>query len=377
VEFLGHLITADGTHPLADRLEALKNIPRPSTIKELQAFLGLYNFYHRFFKRAAEVVRPLTDALKGGKASASKLDWSATMTDAFQAAKTALSATCSLDHPSAAAELSLATDASSSHVGGVLQQRQPGGQWQPLGFYSAKLDNAQLKYNTFARELLAVFLAIHYFRFMLVGHHYTIYDDHKLLVGALHRVSEPWSARQQLQLSFISEYTADIQHTPGAANAVADALSRPATSASITAETPQPAQPSPVDLTAIAADQEDCPNCSTAKASPVLRVMRVLLPGTSSAGISILVDASSGVLRPPVPHQHRRRVFDAIHNLAHPGVRATRHLISSPSSGHASPMTSRDGAAAVKHVRRRRLPSNTPPPRKPSQSPPPDSPICT
>jgi hypothetical protein len=80
------------------------------------------------------VVRPLTDALKGGKAGTSKMDWSATMTAAFQAAKTALSATCSLDHPSAAAELSLATDASSPHIGGVLQQRRP------LGFYSAKLE---------------------------------------------------------------------------------------------------------------------------------------------------------------------------------------------------------------------------------------------
>jgi transposase InsO family protein len=186
-----------------------------------------------------------------------------------------------------------------------------------------------LKYSTFDRELLAVFLAIRYFRFMLEGRHFTIYTDHKPLVGALHRVSEPWSARQQRQLSFISEFTADIRHTPGAANAVADALSRPATTAGITAEAPQPAQPSPVDLTAVAADQEGCPDCSTAETSPALRVMRVLLPGPSSAGISILVDASSGVLRPLVPRQHRRHVFDAIHSLAHPGVRATRRLISS------------------------------------------------
>jgi hypothetical protein len=58
-------------------------------------------------------------------------------------------------------------------------------------------------------------------------------------------------------------------------------------------------------------------------------MMRVLLPGPSSAGISILVDTSSGVLRPLVPRQHCRRVFDAIHSLAHPSVRATRCLISS------------------------------------------------
>jgi hypothetical protein len=134
VEFLGHLIIADGILPLADRLEALKSLPRPSPIKELQAFLGLFS---RFIKQVAEEAWPLTDALKGGMSSASKLEWSLAITASFWNARTALSATCSLDHPSATTELSLATDASSSHVGGVLQQRCSGGQWWPLGFYSS------------------------------------------------------------------------------------------------------------------------------------------------------------------------------------------------------------------------------------------------
>jgi hypothetical protein len=41
------------------------------------------------------------------------------------------------------------------------------------------------------------------------------------------------------------------------------------------------------------------------------------------------VDTSSGVLRPLVPEKWRRRVFAAIHELAHPGIRATRRLIGS------------------------------------------------
>jgi hypothetical protein len=38
--------------------------------------------------------------------------------------------------------------------------------------------------------------------------------------------SEPWSGRQQRQLSAISEYTTDIQHVAGKDNFVADCLSR-------------------------------------------------------------------------------------------------------------------------------------------------------
>jgi hypothetical protein len=41
-------------------------------------------------------------------------------------------------------------------------------------------------------------------------------------------VAKPWSARQQRHLSYIAEFTSDIQHVPGAANVVADTLSRPA-----------------------------------------------------------------------------------------------------------------------------------------------------
>jgi transposase InsO family protein len=43
----------------------------------------------------------------------------------------------------------------------------------------------------------------------------------------------------------------------------------------------------------------------------------------------VKVDISSGVMRPLVPAELRRRVFEAIHRLAHPGIRATRRLIGS------------------------------------------------
>jgi hypothetical protein len=47
------------------------------------------------------------------------------------------------------------------------------------------------------------------------------------MVTALSRLSPPWSARQQRQLAYLSEYTSDIWHTPGHANFAANALSRP------------------------------------------------------------------------------------------------------------------------------------------------------
>ncbi len=66
---------------------------------------------------------------------------------------------------------------------------------------------------------------------MLEGRRFTIFTDHKPLTYALQRTSDPWSARQARQLSYLAEYTDDIRHIAGEENIVADTLSRPPPSA--------------------------------------------------------------------------------------------------------------------------------------------------
>jgi hypothetical protein len=87
---------------------------------------------------------------------------------AFGAAKAALAAAVALAHPIPNAVLSLATVASDTHGGGVLQQLK-WGSWQPLAFYSKKLSGAGTRYSTFDKELLATFSAVRHFRFLLEG----------------------------------------------------------------------------------------------------------------------------------------------------------------------------------------------------------------
>jgi transposase InsO family protein len=82
--------------------------------------------------------------------------------------------------------------------------------------------------------------------------------------------------------------------------------------------------PSPVDLLEMAAAQQSCADCQRGATSPALRILRM-----DVGPESLLVDCSSGVLRPLVPAAFRRQIFNAVHDLAHPGARATRHLVSS------------------------------------------------
>ena len=79
----------------------------------------MVNFYKKFIKDVALILASLTNALKGPD---KQLVWSSTMESAFQQAKCLLSAVPTLVHPVPGSALSVAVDASDSHVGAILQQ---------------------------------------------------------------------------------------------------------------------------------------------------------------------------------------------------------------------------------------------------------------
>jgi glycerol-3-phosphate acyltransferase PlsY len=86
------------------------------TIKELQGFLGLVNFYRRFLPGVAAKLLPLTDVLKGNRPALELLTWTQEMETSFMAAKAALSKTTCLGHPYSTAR----------HIGAALHQQLKG-----------------------------------------------------------------------------------------------------------------------------------------------------------------------------------------------------------------------------------------------------------
>ena len=63
VEYLGHVIGSDGIRPNPALVKAIVEFPQPHTLKELQSFLGLANYYRKFIKNYSKIALPLTDAL--------------------------------------------------------------------------------------------------------------------------------------------------------------------------------------------------------------------------------------------------------------------------------------------------------------------------
>jgi hypothetical protein len=71
-------------------------------------------------------------------------------------------------------------------MGAVLQQHVQNA-WQPLAFFSKKLNPVQQKYSAYDRELLAIYEAVKHFRHMLEERHFTIFNDHKPITYTFHQ----------------------------------------------------------------------------------------------------------------------------------------------------------------------------------------------
>ena len=210
---------------MEDKVQAIRDFPLPFTQRKLREFLGLVNFYHRFVPSCAQTLQPLHDLLKTAPKGTAPLTWTEATTAAFQSIKDALANATLLVHPQPEAPTCILTDASSSAVGAVLQQRIDD-TWCPLAYFSRKLTPAQQKYSTFDRELLAIYLALKHFHYFVEGRDFYVITDHKPLTYALHSRSNTHSPCQARQLDYIAQFTSDIRHLSGSANAAADTLSR-------------------------------------------------------------------------------------------------------------------------------------------------------
>ena len=64
IQYLGHLVTADGVKPLPDKLDAIRHFPVPKCLRDVRAFFGLASYYRRFVKDFAKIAEPLSSLTK-------------------------------------------------------------------------------------------------------------------------------------------------------------------------------------------------------------------------------------------------------------------------------------------------------------------------
>jgi hypothetical protein len=107
IEYLWHVVSANGVGPDPAKIEAMVNWPTPKNVRQLRGFLGLTGFYRKFVCNYASIAAPLTQLLKRDA-----FDWTEEAGQAFAALKKAMSEAPVLSLPNFEDKFILETDAS-------------------------------------------------------------------------------------------------------------------------------------------------------------------------------------------------------------------------------------------------------------------------
>ena len=220
VKYLGHLIGREGIQMDPEKVRAIADWPIPTTVKEVQGFLGFVNFNRTFIKSYSSIAEPLTRLTKKDE----PFNWTIRQEEAFNELKLACCQEPVLKLFDPQKPVRLETDASDLAIGACLSQEYDG-KWHPVAFYSRKMSLAEQNYDIHDKELLAIVSAFGHWRTYLEGAPKTdVYTDHKNLLyftttKELNRRQTRWSEK-------LGQYKFQIHYTPGKDNGRADALSR-------------------------------------------------------------------------------------------------------------------------------------------------------
>ena len=215
VGFLGHRVSEEGVAVDPAKIAAIKEWPHPTSVTEIQIFLGLAGYYRKFVQGFASVSKPLTRLTGKGIA----YEWSIETNEAFKRLKEALTTAPILALPKPNQPYTVYTDASHVGLGCVLMQDD-----KVITYASRKLRKHEVNYPTHDLEMAAVVFALRIWRSYLYGEKIQVFTDNKSLK---YLSTQPdLNLRQRRWMEFVADYDMQILYHPGKDNVVADALSR-------------------------------------------------------------------------------------------------------------------------------------------------------
>ncbi|MBE6133033.1 MAG: hypothetical protein E7180_06615 [Erysipelotrichaceae bacterium] len=219
--FLGYVISKDGLKADPEKINAILKWPVPTTVKEVQSFIGLCNYYRIFIKDFAKIASPIHKLTRKNV----PFNWGPDQQAAFDKLKSLFTSAPILKNPDSNKPFVVETDASNFAVGAVLSQEFDG-KLHPIAFISSSLTKSERNYPIYDKELLAIKVALEEWRHFLEGarHPFTIYTDHKNLTFP--RKPEMLSQRQIRWYEFLSRFEFNLVYRAGKKSGKPDLLSR-------------------------------------------------------------------------------------------------------------------------------------------------------
>ena len=178
VEYVGHVVSAEGTSFTEEkRLKVLK-FPLPETQKNLLQFIGLASYFRDHVPNMTEMTVPLRKLIpRKSYKSNSKLVWTPEAIEAFEYCQQAISNCQELYFLEDTATPILQTDASDYGIGGYLFM-VTNGKVRVVRFFSKALVGPQLNWSVREKECYGIFYGVRLFEDLLDNRPFILKTDH-------------------------------------------------------------------------------------------------------------------------------------------------------------------------------------------------------
>ena len=225
VQYLGHIVSAEGITTNPEKVAAVENWPTPKSKKDVRSFLGITGYYRKFIHNYAKIANPLFKLIGGKRGYKDPpFIWSDQCEVAFRSLISKLTSTPVLAYADYTLPFVVQTDASLEGLGAVLTQQQDGRE-RVIAYASRTLSSAEKRYPAHKLEFRALHWALTIkFRDYLYGHEVTAVTDNNPLTYVLKKAK--LDAHSHRWVNDLSLFNLDIQYRPGKNNGNADALSR-------------------------------------------------------------------------------------------------------------------------------------------------------
>jgi len=221
VNYLGFNISKEhGIRAGEAKIQAIKNWQPPTSVKEVKQFLGLCSFFRRTIPNFSSIASPLNKLTRkdctwnSGRLPSEALQ-------SFEILKQKLCTRPALRPVDFNKEFNLTVDASSTGYGAILSQTHQGIDY-PCAYASTTVDAEKNPSSATLSEFRAILWACQHFKPYLWGKHFTIFTDHKPLLG-LNKMQTTSLEKLRADLDDFQPYT--LRYLKGE-NMPSDGLSR-------------------------------------------------------------------------------------------------------------------------------------------------------
>jgi len=152
VGFLGVIIGEDRVRMEKEKVQEVVEWPVPKSVKDVQKFWGLANYYRQFVKDFAKIAKLLHEMMR----KEMKWNWGERQQKTFEELKERFTTEPVLVIPDLDKEMRVEADASDFTTGGVLSMKCEDKRWRPVAYISKSLNKAERNYEIHDKEILAI-----------------------------------------------------------------------------------------------------------------------------------------------------------------------------------------------------------------------------